>query len=102
MDKLVTKAQRKNRTDRDLIIQTLMLIETNQDNEFTSFRTNDINAFVTNHSNSISTDKIDVLKAVMNKFNESFDNTVKIPVTSIPMILHSRYQVIKSKKSFQS
>ena len=99
MDKLVTKAQRKNGTDRDLIIQTLMLIETNQDHEFTSFRTNDIDAFVTDHSNSIGTDKIDTLKATMDKFNEAFE-AVKIPVTSIPMILYSGYQIVKNKKSF--
>lgn len=50
MDKLMTNAQRKNGADRDLIIQTLMLIETNQNNDFTSFRTKDIDVFVTEHS----------------------------------------------------
>lgn len=99
MDKLVTKTQRKNGTDRDLIIQTLMLVETNQEHEFVSFRTKDIDTFVSNYSNSIGTDKIDVLKTAMDKFNEAFDS-VKIPVTSIPMVLCSGYQIIKNKKSF--
>lgn len=73
MDKLMTKAQRKNGTDRDLIIQTLMLIETNQENDFTSFRTNDIDVFVVNHSDSISHDKVDMLEMALDKYDEEFD-----------------------------
>lgn len=99
MDKLITKAQRKNGTDRDLIIQTLMLIESTPEHEFVSFRSKDIDLFVTDYSNSISIDKINILKTAMDKFNQSFEN-VKIPVTSIPMVLFSGYQVIKGKKSF--
>lgn len=99
MDKLMTKPQRKNGTDRDLIIQTLMLIETKQDNEFLSFRTKDIDAFVLDYSDSIATEKIDILTNAMNKFDEAFEE-IKIPVTSIPMILYSGYKVQKDKKSF--
>ncbi len=99
MDKLMTKAQRKNGTDRDMIIQALMLIETNQENEFVSFRTKDIDAFVLDHSNSIAADKIEVLANAMNKFDEAFEE-IKIPVTSIPMVLYSGYRIQKDKKSF--
>ena len=48
MNKLMTKAQRKNGTDRDVIIQTIMLIASNQENQFTSFRAKDIDNFVSN------------------------------------------------------
>ncbi len=99
MDKLMTKAQRKNGTDRDLIIQTLMLIETNQENEFVSFRTKDIDTFVLDHSDSITDEKIKVLTSAMNKFDEAFEE-IKIPVTSIPMVLYSGYRIQKDKKSF--
>jgi len=99
MDKLVTKTQRKNGTDRDLIIQTLMLIETNQEQEFVSFRTKDIDAFVKDHSGTVNTDKISILKAAMDKFNEVFEE-IKVPVTSIPMVLYSGYRITKDKKSF--
>jgi len=99
MDKLVTKTQRKNGTDRDLIIQTLMLIETNQEQEFISFRTKDIDAFVKDHSATISSDKISILKTAMDKFNEAFEE-IKVPVTSIPMVLYSGYRITKDKKSF--
>lgn len=100
MDKLMTKAQRKNGTDRELIRQTLMLIETNQEHEFVSFRGKDIDAFIAEHSDSINLDKIEVLRTAMDKFNEAFSDKLKVPVTSIPMILYSGYRIQKDKKSF--
>ncbi len=99
MDKLMTKTQHKNGTDRDLIIQTLMLIETDQDNDFTSFRTKDIDVFVMDHSDAITDEKIDVLTNAMNKFDEAFEE-IKMPVTSIPMILYCGYKTQKGEKSF--
>lgn len=99
MDKLTTRTQRKNGTDRDLIIQTLMLIETTQDNEFISFRSKDIDVFVSDYSDNITQDKFETLKTAMDKFDESFEE-IKIPVTSIPMVLYSGYQIIEDEKEF--
>lgn len=98
MNKLVTPTQRKNGTDRDLIIQTLMLIMTDKDNDFTSFRTKDIDSFVMNYSDA-SISKIDTLKESLDKFDAAFDD-IKIPITSQPMILYSGFRIIKDKKSF--
>lgn len=100
MDKLMTKTQRKNGTDRDLIIQTLMLVETNSNEEFISFRTKDIDTFVLEHSDTIGQDKIEILKNAMDKFDEAFEE-IKIPVTSIPMVLYSGYRIIQDNESFQ-
>lgn len=98
MSKLVTPTQRKNGTDRDLIIQTLMLICTNNENDFTSFRNKDIDVFVMDHADD-NLEKVSVLSDAMDSFNEFLDE-VKIPVTSIPMVLYSGYRVKKDKKSF--
>lgn len=98
MEKLLTKTQRKNGTDRDLIVQTLMLICTNQKNDFTSFRTKNIDAFVKTHEDE-SLSKMDVLKEAMDKLDEAFED-IKIPITSIPMVLYSGYRVKKVRKSF--
>lgn len=98
MDKLVTKTQRKNGTDRDLIIQTLMLICTNNENDFTSFRNKDIDVFVQDHADD-SLEKTGTLSDVLDAFNEAFEE-IKIPVTSIPMVLYSGYRVKKDKGSF--
>lgn len=100
MDKLVTKVQRKKEVDRDLIRQTFMLMCTNQENDFASFRKNDIDTFVASHSELVTQTKIDALKNAMDSFDKAFEETVKIPATSIPMILYSGYRIIKDKKSF--
>lgn len=98
MQKLVTPTQHKNGTDRDLIIQTLMLICTNQEKDFTSFRTKDIDSFVINHAEE-SLEKIDILKEVLDNFDDAFEE-IKVPVTSISVILYSGYRIKKDKKSF--
>lgn len=95
----MSKAQRKNGADRDTIIQAMMLISSNQEQEFTSFRTKDIDTYVTNYANQYL-DKSDTLKEAMDRFNEAFDGEVKIPSTSIPQILYSGYRIVKDKKSF--
>ena len=98
MNKIVSPTQRKNGTDRDLIIQTLMLILTNQKNDYTSFRTKDIDSFIIDHSDE-ALEKIDVLKEGMDKLNSAFEE-IKIPSTSVPMALYSCYRITKDKKSF--
>ena len=97
MIKLLTNTQRKNGSDRDLIIQSLMLMSTNQENDFTSFRTKDIDNFVLNHADE-NLSKMDILKDAMDQFNENFEE-IKIPITSIPMVLYGGYRVKKDKKS---
>lgn len=98
MGKLITPTQRKNGTDRDLIIQTLMLICTNNENDFTSFRSKDIDFFVMDHADK-SLEKINTLSSALDSFDEAFDE-IRIPITSIPMVLYSGYRVKKDKKSF--
>ncbi len=98
MQKLMTNAQRKNGSDRDIIVQTMMLILTDQNNDYTSFRSKDIDVFVMEHAEECI-DKFDTLKDAMDAFDTAFE-TIKIPVTSIPMVLHAGYCVKKSKKSF--
>lgn len=98
MDKLMTSSQQKNGTDRDVIIQTLMLISTNQEDDFTSFRNNDMNNFIIEHGDE-ALNKIDTLKEAMDKLDDSFEE-LKLPITSIPMILYSTYRITKDKKSF--
>lgn len=99
MNKILTKSQRKNGTDRDTIIQTLMLIETSQEQEFVSFRSSDINSFVLNHSDQINEETFLILKIAMDRLDESFEE-IKIPSTSLPMILYSSYCVVKDNRPF--
>ena len=75
MGKLVTPTQRKNGTDRDLIIQALMLICTNNENEFTSFRNKDIDVFVMDYADN-SLEKVSVLLDALDSFDESFEEKI--------------------------
>lgn len=100
IDKITTKTHRKNGTDRDIIIQTFMLMQTNQNDDYTSFRAKDIDSFVSDHSDSIPESKINTLRESLDKYNAAFESELKVPVTSIPMVLFSGYRVTKDKKSF--
>lgn len=99
MDKVITKAQYKNGSDRDAIIQAFMLICTNKDNDYTSFLQKDINDFVINHEAEI-TEKVPVFKEALNNLDKAFDGELKIRIINLPMILYSAYRVTKDKKSF--
>ena len=98
MIKITSPTQRKNGTDKDLIIQSLMLILSNSENDFTSFKTKDIDYFVKNHGEE-ALQKIETLGEAMNKLDASFED-IRIPSTTVPMMLYSAYRVIKDKKSF--
>lgn len=99
MDKIMSKTQRKNGTDRDMIIQTMMLISSSKEQEFTSFRTKDIDDYVDNYADKYL-DRAKTLEETLDKFNETFENEIKIPSTSTPQILYSGYRIVKDKKSF--
>lgn len=98
MDKLMSPNQRKSGTDRDVIIQTIMLIATNQEHQFTSFRAKDIDNFVIEYADQYL-DVKDTLEEAMNKLDAAYDD-LDIPVTSLPQILYACYKIVKNKKSF--
>lgn len=99
MDKIITKAQYKNGSDKDAIIQALMLICTNKENDYTSFLQKDINDFVINHEAEVM-EKIPVFKEALNNLDKAFDSELKIRIINLPMILYSAYRITKDKKSF--
>lgn len=94
-----SKAQKKNGSTRDWIIQTLMLIATNPDNDFTSFRSKDMNNFVAEHGDEY-TEKMNTLEEALNRMKNAFETIDDLPATSIPMVLYSAYRITRDKKSF--
>lgn len=98
-EKLLSKTQIKRDVSRDLVRETLMLMETNSENDFTSFRSKDIDNFIEWYSDRINTEKIELLRQAMDKFNSSF-NEISVKTVSVPMILYAGYRVLKDKKSF--
>ncbi len=104
-DKLLSPIQIRRDLPRDLIREAIMLIETGTENDFTSFRSKDIDNFVLWYSQqlkdgTINTSKTDLLKEALDKFDESFAENISINTASIPMVLYSGYRILKDKKSF--
>ena len=98
MNKIMSKAQRKNASDKDIIRQTLMLIMTNKDNDFTSFEEKDMNAFVRDQWEE-ALKKVDTFTAALNQLDKNFDE-LKTKQLNIPMILFVSYRCTKDNKSF--
>lgn len=94
-----SKAQKKNGSTRDWIIQTLMLIATNQENDFTSFRSKDMNNFVAEYGDEYI-EKMNILEEALNRMKNAFETIDDLPATSIPMVLYSAYRITRDKKSF--
>lgn len=76
-----------------------MLSEASKDNPITSFRANDMNEFVLNYE--INNDKIENIKSALEKLDDAFDENVKIPKTTISVIIYAMMRTIKDKKSTQ-
>ena len=103
---LMSTAQIKNAVDRDMILETLMLMfKDHPEAKYNlSFAGDDIDDFVEHFLNKIiekESKQIKTLEDAMNKLYETFKSRgkVKIYATSIPMALYGAYKTIKDKKS---
>ena len=99
--KVLGKTQLKRDLQKDIIREVIMLTETNAENDFTSFKSKDIDSFLIWYQDYINEDKIDLVKQSLDKLDESFEE-LKINVLSIPMIIFAGYRTLKDKKSFAS
>lgn len=101
-ERLLSKTQLKRDVQRDIIREVLMLSETNTENDFTSFKSKDIDNFIAWYSDNINVDKVDLIRQALDKFDESFESYEKVDIgtVSIPMIIFAGYRVIKDNKSF--
>lgn len=98
-EKVLSPAQRKKDLDRDIIRQTLMLISTNKEHDYTSFRNVDINNFIALYQENIDMSKIETLKTALDNLDKNFDE-LKINSSSLPMVFYAAYRVVKNKGSF--
>ncbi len=98
-EKIMSHAQLRKDVNRDMIRETLMLINTNKYQDFTSFKTKDIDEFISWYDEHINNKDVDTLRGALDKLDESIDE-LKIKPTSIPMMLYAAYQCIKENKDF--
>lgn len=98
-EKVLSKTQLKRDLQRDIIREVLMLTETNNENDYASFKTKDIDRFVVWYAENINQEKVELVRQSLDKLNEAFEE-LKINTLSVPMIIFSGYRVLKDKKSF--
>ena len=98
-EKVLTPAQLKSSVDLSIAIEILMLSELSNEYDFGSFSKTDKEKFVEYYNDKINNEKIDFIKQALDKLNESFDDNVKIPKTTISFICYACYRVIKDKKN---
>ena len=98
-EKVLTDAQYKKDVQRDLVRETLMLVNTYVENDFTSFRAKDIDSFVVWYAENINAADISTLTDVLDTLNTG--DTIKVKSTSIPMILYAGYKCLKDSKDFR-
>ena len=111
--KATTPAMRKGSAHREAIIQTLMIMETNDKNDFTSFKQADVDTFIIQYPDGIDEKKVSALKSALNSLDEISDDfktekelakgekgIIKMPITLLPFILYSSYRIKKDSKSF--
>lgn len=101
-EKVLTKTQVKRDVPRDVIRETFMLVESNDENTYYSFRASDIDKFVAAFENGFDDEKVGLIRNTLDKLYEAYadEKKVKIAPTSLPMILYSGYTVLRYKKSF--
>lgn len=99
IQKVLNPTQIKKDVDRDICREVLMLSSVSKDNPITSFRAKDMEDFVSNYE--IDEEKVEIIKAALVKLDESFDENIKIPKTSISFIIYAMMRAIKDKKSTQ-
>ena len=99
--KVLSKKQLIRDTQRDLVRETLMLINTTPENDFTSFRSPDIDKFILWYAENIDEEQINALRYALTRLDESFDEKLRINTLSIPTMLYASYRVLKEEKDFE-
>ena len=100
-EKIMSPIQLRKDTNRDMIRETLMLINSSEEHDFTSFRDKDINKFIIWYDDHINNDDVDLLRTALDNLDANI-NDLKIKPTSIPMMLYSAYQCTKCQKDFSA
>lgn len=101
-EKVLSKTQLKRDVQRDIIREVLMLSETNTENDFTSFKSKDIDNFIVWYADNIDTEKVDLIRQALDKLTETFEPYEKLEIgtVSIPMIIFAGQEVLRDNKSF--
>lgn len=100
---VLTPAQIRKGADRDAIIQASMLMLSNDSEKYTSFRSDDIDAFVVEHDEQIR-EALKILTAVVTLLEHEdcikYFEGLKIPTTTLPFVLWGACKAMEMKREF--
>ena len=99
-EKFLTEKQINSDVSRDIIRETLMIINSSEEHDFINFSAKAIDDFVLWYSESVNNDDVEIIKQAMSEINEAFEEKIKLAHTSLPMVLYAAYEVKKSEKDF--
>ena len=92
--KLITPSMHRSATDRDIIVQTLMLIESSNKNyELQSFSTHAINNFISWYNDNMNDDVITQLKETIGILGNKI-HTISMENTTTPFMLYAAYKTV--------
>lgn len=97
--RLLTPAQVRKDYDKECIRETLMLIETNKEHDYASFRDHQMNAFIAEYQTHIPYDKIKTLKTAMNNLDDNIP-MINLNASSVPMFLYVGYRAVSENRPF--
>ena len=100
-EKVLTPAQLKSSVDQSVALEILMLCEQNKDYDFGSFSKKDKEKFILYYNDNVNEEKIELIKQGLDKLDETFDENVKIPKTSLSFVCYGYYRVFKDGKDTQ-
>ena len=103
-EKMLTSANLKSSVDIAIIIETMMLIESNpQNGDFLSYKPSDKGKFIYYLNDNINDDKVSKLDDAFTDLNVFLENNedIKLLKTSIPMIVYAFYKAKKDHKSIE-
>lgn len=98
-EKVLTGAQLKSSVDLAIALEVLMLSEMSNEYDFGSFSKTDREKFIQYYNDKVNADKNAIIIQSLDKLDASFDENVKIPKTSISMIIYGMYRILKDNKS---
>lgn len=99
-EKFLTDKQLNNDVQKDVIRETLMLINSSDEHDFTYFSAKKIDEFVIWYADNVNNDDVNILDEVMTTISNAFEEKTKLAYTSIPMILYAAYTCKKEGKDF--
>lgn len=96
IQKVLTPAQIKKDVDRDICREVFMLSTVSEDNPITSFRAKDMEKFISSYQ--IDEGQVENFKQALDQLNEAFEEKVKIPKTSISVVIYAMMRTLKDGK----